>query len=206
MTFKLEIGYKEIKELFPGEDAFEWYDTSINFILNNKSFFENFSPIKKDSEMAKYIVHCDWESSVFTGPLEHSNFPLFSMVLDMNLCLKKIKLHEIMVLTHDAYQTELVFFRDEEGIHIFLHLKHKGLWYDGNKIVFTRQVPKKSSFVVNAIEFKNALEGFISELHEYLLISHPEILKDPLVERSFGNDKYFNDIYAENTSIRWVSE
>ncbi|MBT2738879.1 hypothetical protein [Bacillus sp. ISL-7] len=82
----------------------------------------------KDSEMAKYIVHSGWESSAFTHPHEHANFPLFSIAIDINFGLKQIKLHEIIIMTHDAYQTEFVFYRDEEGIHIFFHLKYEGLW------------------------------------------------------------------------------
>jgi hypothetical protein len=156
--------------------------------------------------MAKYIVHSQWESSAFTNHLKNANFPLFSMVFDINLGLKQIKLHDVVIMTHDAYQTEFVFYRDEEGIQIFFHLKYEGLWYDGYKIVFTRQIPKKSSFVVNTNEFINALDDFINQLQEYLLISHPEILDDSLVKRSLGLDKRFNDSFANIKINSIISE
>lgn len=199
MTFKIDVGYKKIKFFKPtdDDDVFELYNISINFIHNSKSFFERFTPITKDSEMAKYIVHSEWESSAFTYPHKHANFPLFNIVMDINFGLKQIKLHEIIIMTNDAYQTEFVFYRDEEGIHIFFYLKYEGLWYDGNKIIFTRQIPEKSSFVVNTNEFIKALDDFINQLQDYLSISHPEILKDFLVKRSFGYDKGFNQ-FAEN--------
>ncbi|MEH7096555.1 hypothetical protein [Neobacillus vireti] len=206
MTFNIEVGYKKIKSFNPTDDIFESFNTDINFIHNRKSFFENFSPITKDSELAKFIVHSEWDSSAFTHQLENGNFPLFSIVMDINLGLKQIKLYEIFVMTHDAYQTEFVFYRDEEGIHIFFHLKYEGLWYDGNKIIFTRQVPEKSSFVVNTNEFIVALQDFINKLQGYLLISYPEIVKDPLVKRSFGYDKRFNDLFSENKRTNIIAE
>ncbi|MBT2723924.1 hypothetical protein J7E67_23360 [Bacillus sp. ISL-46] len=206
MTTYIDIGYKKIKSFNPKYDIFESFDTAINFIHNSKSFFENFSPISKGSELAKFIVHSEWDSSTFTNHLKNASFPLFSKVIDINLGLKQIKLYEVFVLTHDAYQTEFVFYRDEEGLHIFFHLKYEGLWYDGNKITFSRQVPEKSSFVVNTNEFIDALEDFTNQLQEYLLKSHPEILKDPLVRRSFGYDQRFNDFFAENKRHNIISE
>lgn len=156
--------------------------------------------------MAKFIVHSEWDSSAFTYRLENAKFPLFSMVMDINFGLKQINLYETVVMTHDEYQTEFVFYRDEEGINIFFHLKYDGLWYDGNKIIFTRQVPEKSSFVVNTIEFIDALVYFINQLQEYLSINHPEVVKDSLVKRSFGYDKRFNDFFKKNKRNNMISE
>ena len=206
MTFKIDVEYKKIISFNPRDDIFESYDTAINFIYNGKSFFEYFSPITKDSEMAKYIVHSEWDSSAFTHHLKNAKFPLFSIVMDINFGLKQIKLYEIFVMTHDAYQTEFVFYRDEEGIHIFFHLKYDGLWYDGNKIICTRQVPVKSSFVVNTNEFIDALNDIINQIQEHISISHPEVFKDQLVKRSFGFDKRFNDFFAKNKRNNMISE
>ncbi|MDR7000168.1 hypothetical protein [Neobacillus niacini] len=207
MTLKIDVDYKKNKSAFyPTDDIFESYDTAINFIYNGKSFFESFSPITKDSEMAKFIVHSELDSSAFTYDLEHAKFPLFSMVMDINFGLKQISLNEIVIMTHDTYQTEFVFYRDKEGIHIFFHLKYDGLWYDGNKIFFTRQVPVKSSFVVNTNEFICAFDDFINQLQEYLSINHLDLVKDPLVKRSFGNDKRFNDYLEKNKRNNMISE
>ncbi|WML50228.1 DUF4375 domain-containing protein [Neobacillus sp. PS3-34] len=208
MTIKIEVGYKKIMPIKKVEDIdiYESYDTTINFIYNNKSFFGNFVSITKDSEMAKYIHDQEWEGNAFTYHHENGTFPLFSMVMDMNFGLKHIGPYEVFVMTHDAYQSELVFNSHGEEIHIFFHLKYKGLWYDGNKIVFTRQVPEKSCFVVNANEFKQAIEDFIFQLREYLSTNHPELMKDPLVQRTFGFDKYFNDFFVENQTNSLISE
>ncbi|MBT2738878.1 hypothetical protein ACSU6B_18085 [Neobacillus sp. C211] len=51
--------------------------------------------------------------------------------------------------------------------------------------------------MVNTNEFIEALDDFINQLQDYLSISHPEILEDFLVKRSFGYDKRFNQ-FAEN--------
>ena len=206
MTFKIDIEYKKIKSFNPIDDIFDSYDTAINFIYNGKSFFEYFSPIKKDSEMARFIVHSEWDSSAFTQHLKNAKFPLFSIVLDINIGLKQIQLYETFVMTHDAYQTEFVFYKDEEGIHIFFHLKYEGLWYDGNKIIFSRQIPNKSSFVVNTNEFIDSLDDFINQLKEYLSISHPEVFNDSLVQRSFGFDERFNDFFTKNKRRNIISE
>ena len=156
--------------------------------------------------MVRFIVHSEWDSSVFTHHLLNAKFPLFSIVMDINFGLKQIQLYEIFVMTHDAYQTEFVFYKDEEGIHIFFHLKYEGLWYDGNKIIFSCQIPKKSSFVVNTNEFIDSLDDFINQLQEYFSISHPEVVKDSFVQRSFGFDERFNDFFAKNKRSNSISE
>jgi hypothetical protein len=206
MTIRIEIEYKKLS-FEPEEDIYEFYDTTVDIIKNDRSFFENFQPITKDSELAKYIVHTDWEGNAFTYPHDHTNFPLFSMVLDLNLGLRKIQPNQVFVLTHDAYQSELVFNRQEDEIHVFYHLKHFGLWYDGSQMIFTRKIPETSSFVVSANEFIAAIEKWITHLREYLSINHPELMIDPLVQRSFGLDNFFNNIYAESPYTNdWISE
>lgn len=196
MTFRIEIAYKKLS-FEPEEDIYEFYDTKIDLIKNERSFFGNFQPITHDSELAKYINHYNWDGNAFTYSHDSTNFPLFSMVLDMNLGLSKIQPNQVFVLTHDAYQSELVFKRQGEDIHIFYHLKYFGLWYDGSQIMFTRKIPETSTFVVSANELIEAIEEMIFHLREYLSIHQPEIMKEPLVQRSFGLDQYFNEIYAE---------
>src|SRR5262249_45480435 len=122
MTFKLDIEFKKFV-LFEDklEELFEHFETSINIINNQKSFFKNFSPVTKSSELAKYILPGEWEGNIFTYEHKHANYPLFEMLFQMNLDLKDIIPTEEVCLTHDAYQTELVFKRFEDEIHVFYH-------------------------------------------------------------------------------------
>ncbi|MDR7235867.1 hypothetical protein [Neobacillus drentensis] len=126
--------------------------------------------------------------------------------MDINFGPKQIQLYETFVMTQDAYHTEFIFYKDEEGIHIFFHLKYEGLWYDGNKIIFSIQIPNKSSFVVNTNEFIDSLDDFIHQLKEYLSISHPEVVNDSLVQRSFEFDERFNDFFTKNKRRNIISE
>ncbi|MDR7238154.1 hypothetical protein [Neobacillus drentensis] len=205
MTIRIEIEYKGLS-FEPEEDIYEFYDTTIDIINNDCSFFENFQPITKNSELAKYIHHDDWEGNAFTYHHVNANFPLFSMILDMNLGLRQIRPNEVFVLTHDAYQSELVLKRQEEDIHLFYHLKYKGLWYDGSQMVFSRKIPEKSCFVVSANEFINAIDDCTRQIQEFLSINHSQLMKEQLVQRSFGLDSYFNNIYGNKQKTYMISE
>ncbi|XRG80201.1 hypothetical protein V5E38_07830 [Rossellomorea sp. GAMAL-10_SWC] len=81
MTFKLDIEFKKFV-LFEDklEELFEHFETSINIINNQKSFFINFSPVTKSSELAKYIQSGEWEGNIFTYEHKHANYPLFGML------------------------------------------------------------------------------------------------------------------------------
>ncbi|PEC48807.1 hypothetical protein COJ46_03185 [Bacillus sp. AFS077874] len=199
MTFKLDIEFKKFV-LFEDkiEELFEHFETSINIINNQKSFFINFSPVTKSSELAKYIQSGEWEGNIFTYEHKHANYPLFGMLFQMNHDLKDIIPTEEVCLTHDAYQTELVFKRFEDEIHVFYHHKQNDLWYDGYKIVYSTHIPGKSCFIVNRSELKQAIELFNVQFQDYLGKNQPEIMKHPLVLRSFGMDQAFNDFNKDH--------
>lgn len=196
MAVKIEVNFGKLR-YDPEADMYEWFDATIDILNNGHSFFEQFQPITKDSELAKYLVHSEWEGNAFTYPHAHANYPLFNMVLDFNLGVRHIQPNQVYVLTHDAYQTEIVFKRQADEIHLFYHLKYHRLWYDGSKIVFTKTVPESSMFVINANELINAIDVWVVHLREYLSSHHPEFIKDSLVKRSFGLDKFFNDLFGE---------
>jgi hypothetical protein len=183
MTFNFEINYLLKNNHFNGplDDVYHHFDARINFINDGVSFFGNFIPITRNSEFAKYITY-DWEGCAFTYNHHDAETSLFGLLVDMGFGIKNLEVNETFVMAPGGFQTEFVFDHQKDGIHIYYHLNYQGLWYDGSKISYSREIPEKSSFIVEINDLRREVDLFAIQLKEFLKKNYPHFIKESGLE------------------------
>ncbi|WP_028391010.1 hypothetical protein [Bacillus cihuensis] len=193
MSFQIVVDYKEYSS-YEHDWTFDELYTSIDFFINGQSFFKNYFRLAKKIEK-NHKDFDEWIEQLYINPNGKEYYPLFQIIIDLNISIKNILDSEILILDEDSSQEQLVFHRIADEIHIFFY-PYSRVWYDGKTIIASKEIPKKSNFIVDVNEFVKVIEDSVSEIQEFLLKRHSNIYKMMLVQRSFGLDKKWNEEFG----------